>query len=449
MNSEFVRGFTKTTISQVLRRFLRIEIVTKKNFDTLNRVKFTIRFFIFSLLFCCAADVSYSHIIPFAFFRVPPPVLNWDFTAMSSLPSTLTFTRTSTATYFDSSGVMQTAAAGTPRFDYDPTTLQPRGLLLEPAATNINVCSENIDLATCWNTEGATPMLVAKDVAVAPDGTMTADRLTQQGDSWTYGTLPTTSANTSYVFSVYVKSLSTNGTIRLAMQEATGAYQLWVTQDVNVTTNWTRVYITGQKTNSNVMRFMIYMGSGHLSQIYAWGAQAELGTMPTSYIKVPSTSPVTRNAETLIFNSLAWLDGTQGTLFAEYMNTRNESSATYRVLGLFATNVSGTFAQNSIEISDNNTTVTSGVTVGSTSQFSPGGAITTAGTVNRQAITYKANSFTSSINRGAITTDTSGTLPTINYGYIGSQPDGNQRSRYIRKIQYYNSTVQAAHLMGL
>lgn len=49
----------------------------------------------------------------------------------------ITFTRASTATYTDSSGVLQTASTNTPRFDYDPVTGAARGLLIEEARTNI------------------------------------------------------------------------------------------------------------------------------------------------------------------------------------------------------------------------------------------------------------------------------------------------------------------------
>jgi hypothetical protein len=412
-------------------------------------VNIFLRIFIITGLICCMADVGSSHIIPFAFLRLPPPLLNWDFTAMSSLPSTLTLSRSSTATYFDSSGVMQTAAANTARFDYDPTTLQPQGLLLEPAATNLNVCSENIDLTTCWHTEGGTPMTVTKDITTAPNGTMTADRLNQAGNSWVYADLPTTTANVPYVFSIYLKSPSSSGTVIMSIQEATGAYQTWSQAIVTVSTSWKRYYVSGTKTNTNVMRFLIQMASGNLSQVYAWGAQVELGTVPTSYIPTPSTSSVTRNADTLTFNSLAWLNSSSGTLFAEYVNNRTENSASYQVFGLFNTNASGTFAQNAIQISDNNTTVTSGVTTGGTAQFSPGGSVNAAASVNRQALTYNANGFTSSINRGAVTSGSSGTLPTINYGYIGSQPDGNMRSRYIRRIQYYNVNIVDQQLQSL
>ncbi|WP_413288314.1 hypothetical protein [Bdellovibrio sp. HCB337] len=402
----------------------------------------------FLLCFLSQSSVQ-SHILPFAFYRAKPPTLGWDFTALTALPSELTFTRSSTATYFDSAGVLQTASSNTPRFDYDPTTLQPQGLLMEPAATNINLCSEDFDLSSCWNTEGGTPMTVTHNVTTAPDGTTTADRLNQAGDSWTYADLPTTSQNTAYVFSIYLKAPSTAGTVRMSIQEAAGAYTIWSQSNVNVTTSWKRFYITGTKTNTNPMRFLIYMGAGHLSQVYAWGAQVELGTVPTSYIPVPSTSTVTRAAETLTFNTMSWFNATEGTLFAEYTNIMSENASTYRVFGLFNTNVAGTFAQNAIQIADSGTNIGTGVTTASSGVFSPSGSVNAAGTINRQAMSYKANNFYISINRGAVSNDNSGTLPAPAYGYIGSQPDGNMRSRYIRRIQYFNNQITNSQLVGL
>src|SRR5678816_4391057 len=64
------------------------------------------------------------------------PALSLDFMTPGTLDPRITFTRASTGTYFDSAGVMQTAALNAPRWDYNPATLQLRGLLLEDTRTN-------------------------------------------------------------------------------------------------------------------------------------------------------------------------------------------------------------------------------------------------------------------------------------------------------------------------
>lgn len=60
-----------------------------------------------------------------------------------SLPSAFTFTRASSGTYFDATGTLQTAATNVARFDYDPATLLPRGLLIEGQATNLFLNSQS------------------------------------------------------------------------------------------------------------------------------------------------------------------------------------------------------------------------------------------------------------------------------------------------------------------
>lgn len=53
-----------------------------------------------------------------------------------SFADVFTFTRASTATYFDANKVMQTAAVDTPRLDHDPATGVALGLLIEESRTN-------------------------------------------------------------------------------------------------------------------------------------------------------------------------------------------------------------------------------------------------------------------------------------------------------------------------
>ena len=67
---------------------------------------------------------------------VPVPSLALDFTVPGTLPPNVVFTRASVGTYFDSTGTMQSATTNTPRWDYDPSTLALRGVLIEEARTN-------------------------------------------------------------------------------------------------------------------------------------------------------------------------------------------------------------------------------------------------------------------------------------------------------------------------
>lgn len=405
----------------------------------------------FLILF--TASSSWSHVIPFAFYKSNPvPAMNYDFTTMTSLPSDMTLTRSSTATYTDSSGIVQTAAANTARFDYDITTHAGNGLMMEPAATNLLTGSNDLNLTstTYWNA-GGSPMTSTNNTIVAPDGTTTAERFSApSGTSYAIPTTnPTTTNGQTYTFSIYAKSTSA-GNARIALQEDGGSYTIYAQVIMSVTTSWKRYSVTATRASSNPMRTVITMdrGSGDLATMDVWGAQLELGTYASSYIPT-TTATATRTAESASFNNINWFNGTVGTMFAEYINNDVQSSAAYRVFGAFKTNVAGTFAQDSIDISDNNTTVTTNVTNGNTAQFSPGGSVNAAGTINRQAITFYINSFKSSINRGAVTNDTAGSIPITNFIYVGSQPGGTMRNRYIRKISYYLDRLSDIQLQAL
>jgi hypothetical protein len=56
----------------------------------------------------------------------------------------LTFTRSTTATYFDIDGTLQTAAIDEPRIEYDPATGAVRGLLIEESRTNLLLNSDTL-----------------------------------------------------------------------------------------------------------------------------------------------------------------------------------------------------------------------------------------------------------------------------------------------------------------
>jgi len=69
----------------------------------------------------------------------------------SVLPDTgagdFTVSRNGQATYFDKNGVLKTAQANEPRFEFDPLTGVFKGVLVEPSATNLLLRSEQFDNA--------------------------------------------------------------------------------------------------------------------------------------------------------------------------------------------------------------------------------------------------------------------------------------------------------------
>jgi hypothetical protein len=111
------------------------------------------------------------------------PRLALDFTT-GSLDPRVTVTRAlDTATRVNSSGFIEGINANLPRFDYDPVTLAPKGLLIEEARTNILLYSNDFrDTATAgstrpWVYDNTT---ITTGAAVSPDGTQNASKIVEK-----------------------------------------------------------------------------------------------------------------------------------------------------------------------------------------------------------------------------------------------------------------------------
>jgi hypothetical protein len=95
-------------------------------------------------------------------FRSPfgiQPSLVLDFAGTGTLDPRVTFTRSTTATYTNNSGVLVSSAINAARFDYNPTTLICNGLFNEEARTNIllNSLLNGTNLSTQSVTTTAVP----------------------------------------------------------------------------------------------------------------------------------------------------------------------------------------------------------------------------------------------------------------------------------------------------
>jgi hypothetical protein len=100
------------------------------------------------------------------------PALILNFIGTDTLDSRITFTRAlNTATRINNSGTIEIVNANIARFDYDPTTLVPKGLLIEEARTNLLLNS--LINGTSLSTQSVTVSAVAHTISFYGTGTIT------------------------------------------------------------------------------------------------------------------------------------------------------------------------------------------------------------------------------------------------------------------------------------
>ena len=238
----------------------------------------------------------------------------------------LAFSRASTATRVNASGLIETVSSNVPRLDYTNSTC-PK-LLLEPQRTNLVIYSSDFTDAS-WGkaVAGSSSVTVTGNNTTAPDGTNTADliSLSRSATSEIAALFRGTSTGTgTFKGSIWLKAKGTSDvgkTIDLWSWEGTTRGYTKVT----LTANWVRyeqdtTVFTG--TGSELFDFGLlpaaYSTSTTLNvEFYAWGAQSEAGAYSTSLIPTTS-STVTRLADACSKTGISSLIGqTEGTLFVD------------------------------------------------------------------------------------------------------------------------------------
>ena len=162
----------------------------------------------------------------------------------SYIPTPAIFvSRSTSATYYDANGIIQTAGPDVARDDaYFPDAdgvMRPAGLLLEAASTNSYTYSNDLTQSV-YSKNNVT---LSANAAVAPDGTTTATKV-----------IPTTSS--------VVHSISRLGTLGMSSMRSVyvkaAGYTSCTVYDINTGARATIDLITGAITNASYFNFDIY-----------------------------------------------------------------------------------------------------------------------------------------------------------------------------------------------
>lgn len=367
--------------------------------------------------------------------------------------------------------VLQTASAGQARFDHNPTTGESLGLLIEEARTNLLTYSNDLSNAA-WAKDSCT---VSSNVVIAPDGTLTGDKIVSASATAQTGvggsSVTVTAADHTATFFVkqseaqfvqilWTSSLSTNyanfdilnGTVTAGTYTSAsitlvgnGWYRISITSTLSAATGRPYLWLINSGTSA---RSASYTGNGW-NGIYVWGAQVETGSFATSYIPTVASS-VTRNADAASMtgtNFSSWFNADLGSWYAEAATSSTVSNG--RVLSVSL--VSGsTDPLYSINYESNGTIRIYQVVNGSaTYNFYPGNY--SANAFSKIASCYKLGDYAGIVNAGSASTSSSQVrLPALSYLQIGALTSGSFfLNGTIKKISYYPIRVTNAQLQAL
>jgi hypothetical protein len=283
----------------------------------------------------------------------PGKTLDLSFMAPGTLDPRVTFTRASTATYFNNTAVMQTAAINAPRWDYNPSTLALNGLLIEEARTNGVLNSGDLTVSANW---AASAVIVTAGTDAAPTGSQMMSKLAENGAASPHFVpqtgIPVTSG-TLYTLSCYARGATrrylqlslddpSNGGFATFDLQAGTVSQALAARGTGATIGTASITSIGGGTYRCAItvavpgttgRVVIIMANGPtpgFAPSYAgnvgftlsiWGVQLEQGASPTSYIPTTAAA-VTRAIDQCSIQpaNMGWFVSPGGSWFVEFIS---------------------------------------------------------------------------------------------------------------------------------
>jgi len=370
-----------------------------------------------------------------------------------SLPSGVALTRASSGWRYNSAGLLVSETTNAPRFHYDPSTLTPRGLLIEEARTELTTYNGALDDAS-WSKLNSS---VAPDGAVAPDGTTTMDKLVEDGVNTSHSFRKSTTfysftAGTSYQVSMFARA-DTRGWIYIALPSAAFGSTLRTWFDVGsgaagTTAAGVAAFIqslggglyrcslmaTATVTAASTIGWNMATADGALSYagdgtsgLFIWGVAVQAGDCVTSHVPT-AASAVTRAAD-----------------IVSVTNANALADQCWVVKGRTPRKIGGGAVNVAFQVDDGSANNRRSLRYGTDGKLH---AIATVGGVDQcdldlgsvandtdfaVAIRWADNNFAASLNGGAIVADLSGSNPLgLTTARIGCGSSGN----------YWNSTIR-------
>jgi hypothetical protein len=356
------------------------------------------------------------------------------------------------------------------------------GLLVEPAATNLILQSQN--LGTTWTNNSSTESL---DATTAPDGTTTADQVVAAAANAEHDmqqnvtSLDMTSQD--YTYSVYMKKSSLQYSYIQFFRNTSPFQLIYAIVDLDggtitesgaanggtltssaitaLANGWYRVRITGRSGANGAVAHTFRVGLWNAStggggsmafnattadHTYFWGAQVELGTVATS--PIPTFAATVTRAKDLIDspNSIFPIGATEQSIFVWMTDLGTANGKTLVAIGdgAGASYDTGVIYKSTTGPSVKSGSYTNGVTQ---ADFTIGNI--TVGTAFKVAARYKANDFHAAVG-GTLSAapDTSGTYPSgMIEARLGFPSDENPWGRYFHIVAlpraYSNAELQS------
>src|SRR5712664_156261 len=252
------------------------------------------------------------------------PKLDLKFTA--ALPQVVNYTRAGSRSCFSSAGLLVTLSANTPCLDYNPTTLNAAGLLIEESRTNLLIQSQ---FASGWTGGNAS---ITQAAAVGPDGVggsaiKLVEAATTSQHLMSKVTTGTITAGQTVVVGAFLKSaertsawvlatdagfangfrINVNSTACSIIGSTAFGTGTLVANSATVTTLpngwcWATVAGTVDPATTTTPQAAVYLNSGTsylgdgTSGMFVYGADLQLGSFRNSYIPT-TTATVTRGPD--------------------------------------------------------------------------------------------------------------------------------------------------------